>query len=294
MLKKIKDFWGFTIAEMLIVMTIIGLVAVLGIASAKPYEKTTHKLYSRAYDVVSLAAYNYSIDLNSQEISSPEELCKGLAKYINSNAAISPKTGEEFNGNPNSGYCNNVKTRATDETQNFNAITPDFIANNGMIFYITKEYTTKEITDSSGLKKVIKYYIIYVDLDGEKGNGTLLASGNRTNTADVVAFALSEDSDIIPLGSPITNKNYLSARVVYPEDETHKNEHYSKNLTYYNAINKAWGGKTTFDDFRTFDFNTFLSKSSAITKDLTYPSSAPTKDSDCTEFDCDVKIQRYY
>jgi hypothetical protein len=293
MSKKTKKLLGFTVAELCAVLAVVGFISALGIINAKPYNKTTSKLYSRAYDVLSIAAYNYSLDVNSQAIETPEELCKGLTKYINSMAATSPKAGEEFTGNPNSGYCNNITSRATDTTEIFQDLTPDFVSNNGMKFYISDKRETSEITASDNSKSTIEYYIIFVDIDGEKGNGKI-STGVGSSRSDVVAFALTDDADIIPLGSPITNKTYLSARVGYPEDDTHKYEYYSKNMTYYDALHRAWGGNTTFEDLRTFDFNDFLSNSSAIKKDLVYPSTTPARDDECSDFDCEVKILRFF
>jgi prepilin-type N-terminal cleavage/methylation domain-containing protein len=290
--KKLIINQGYTIAEILITLVIIGVIATIIITSAKPYNSAMKKLYSRAYDILSEASYNYAVDTEANTIDSANNLCVGLSKYINSNAATSPKTGENFKGNPDTGYCNNITTRVTQYTQDFKNLTPDFIANNGMRFFISEQITTPEITDSDGLTNKIRFYIVFVDLDGEKGAGKIIPA-NKNTVTDIASFAVTDSADVLPLGFPVINKTYLTARIEYPEDKIHQNEKYSKSLTYYDAFHKAWGGLTTFEDLRTFDYNTFINASSAIKKDLTYPD-APAKDSLCSEFDCDVKIQRYF
>ena len=310
-----KKFLAFSLVELMVIFSIIGLISTLALVSVKKFNQVDKYLYSRAYDALWTASYNAMAEMNSMGIDTPEKLCKGVTKYINSLPATNPKAGEEYQGGFDQGYCNDITTRATAATDDFRPgkMLPDFIANNGMKFFITDKITESNVKDFENVKSDINYYIVYVDTDGDRGQGTV-SSGN------VIAFAVTENAVLIPLGVPAYNKDYLTVRVIFPETKLHPEERASEAVTYFEAIHKAWGGRQSFDDPRTIDFNKFDTlKNSPIIANVKFPTAAETPEQlddcicdripkedggdgvncltttlDVDKFDCDINIQRYY
>ena len=325
MFKKLKKYTAFTLAEILIVFSIIGIISAITLMTTKRMATTDKYAYERAYDTLRTAAYNAFAESDSQWTEAgtgnvtPQSICRGLAKYINSQGATNVASNDDkFKGDPDKGYCNtSIPTRATISTDNFNGIVPDFIANNGMKFYITNEIVQTNVRDdiSDTNNSSVAFKIVYIDLDGEDGQ-------NMISAGDVVAFAITNNADVIPLGLPAYDKHYLTARVIYPEsvgDEDADAEKLSDAMSYYDAIHTAWGGLQSLDDMRTVDFNNFSKLSGAVfLSTVTKPSAADTpsqavecvcdvNDPDVTcdeahinaipvldKFECDIKIQRYY
>ena len=149
MLRFLKKYKAFTLAEILIVFSIIGIISALILMTTKRITTTDKYSYQRAYDSLLTAAYNSIAEFGAREMSSPEILCQGLSKYINSQAATSNledeyETAEQRRNNPTDfGFCNSIAAanRVNKDTSNFENLTPDFIANNGMKFYISNSIT---------------------------------------------------------------------------------------------------------------------------------------------------------
>ena len=328
MFKNLKKFTAFTLAEIMLVFAIIGIVSAVTLMTTKRLSTSDKFAYQRAYDSLLTAAYNAVAETDSQGIGTPELLCKGMSKYINSQVATVVKNSDDkFKGNPDIGFCNTgITVRATKNTTNFTDIVPDFVANNGMKFYITEKIVQKNVKDYAGdtQPEGIPFYIVYIDIDGNAGQ-------NDINAGDVVAFAVTENADVIPLGRPAFDKRYLGVRVVFPENQDHPDEYYSDSMTYYDAIHTAWGDLHNFDDLRTLDFNdatVFTELAGApfmVSADDHDPAPSqhqdcicdtsvdehcadncvcdktadPDCDSSCSvdaidRFECDIKIQRYY
>ncbi len=316
------DFWkknkAFTLAEILIVFTIIGIVSSIILMTTKRLATSDKYAYQRAYDSVWTAAYNAQAEPGAPALDTPRRLCEGLAKYINSQNATNKYADAGYG--TDDGFCNNIAAanRPTKTTDEFKDLTPDFIANNGMRFYISNTITQNpQITDFDGTPVPISFHLVYVDIDGERGQ-------NRVTAGDVVAFAVTPDAYVMPLGAPAYDKKIFPVKVIYPETKTHPNERLSAAVSYYDAIHKAWGTtaggamRVSVDDIRTVDFNTLSSLSgSKFNEGVTIPTSK-AQDRDCIcdwedkpncdastnpasggtrlvdRFDCDIKIERYY
>ncbi len=302
---------GFSLAEIMIVFIIIGIISMLALVTTKKMDHADKYLYSRAYDSLLTAAYNSIAEMDSNGMETPEMLCKGLTKFINSQPASNPKAGEEYKGGTDEGYCNNVTTRATKNTDDFKEIMPDFIANNGMKFYITEKIKEENIRDFENVASDLSFYLVYIDTDGDRGSG-------KVSDGNIIAFGVSENADVIPLGAPAYDLKFLAVRVIFPETKAHPEERASEAVTYYDAINKAWGHRISFDDLRTMDFNEFaVLKNTPILKNVKVPAERPAQLNECIcdqapkeeggdgtdcltttldvdKFDCDIIIQRYY
>lgn len=318
MFKKFKKFMAFTLAELLIVFSIIGIVSAITIMTTKRIATTDKYAYQRAYDALRTAAYNAVAETDAKGIKTPDLLCEGLAKYINSQYATATGS-DKFEGNPDKGFCNKIAeaNRVGIDASDFDKgaekkIVPDFVANNGMKFYITKKLKEEGLKDYTNTDSMdIEYYVVFVDIDGENGQNTI-------DSGDIVAFAITVDNaDTIPLGAPIYDKHYLGVRVVFPENPpAHPDEYFSESMTYYDAIHTAWGNLHNFDDLRTFDFNEFKTLSGSrfmkiVNENNLKPETTPEQHDDCIcnvaddencktttkdedRFECDIRIQRYY
>ena len=336
MFKNFKKLMGFTLAEILIVFAIIGIISTITLMTTKRLSASDKFAYQRVYDSLLTAAYNTIAEVDAKEIKGPEDLCIGLAKYINSQGATKVKKNkDQFGGSPDTGFCNTgITSRVTKDTVDFNEkddnnhdkVIPDFIANNGMRFFITEKLTQEGLKDYAGDTQAtgVQFYIVYVDINGTAGQ-------NRIDAGDVVAFAVTENADVIPLGHPaFDSKHYLGVRVVFPENADNPDEYYSDSMSYYEAIHTAWGDLHNFDDLRTFDFNEFtILQGTPIMATVTAEDRAnkPQQHNDCIcdtsddehcadncscdksadpdcdsscgvdpidRFECDIKIQRYY
>lgn len=315
------DFWkknnGFTLAEILIVFTIIGIISSLILMTTKRLATSDKYAYQRAYDSTWTAAYNAQAEPGAPALNTPRRLCEGLAKYINSQNATNPYAGTGYG--TDEGFCNNIAdaNRPTAATDEFGTLTPDFIANNGMKFYISRYINAAPVNDYDGTPVQVSYHIVFVDIDGERGR-------NSVSSGDIVAFAVTPDAYVMPLGAPAYDKNIFPVKVIYPENKTHPNERLSGPVSYYDAIHKAWGTtagggmRVSVDDIRTIDFNTLPGLSGGkFNEGVTVPTSK-AQDRDCIcdwedkpncdastnpaaggtrlsdRFDCDIKIERYY
>ena len=310
MFKRFKRNTAFTLAELLIVFFIIGVISGVILMTTRRLGTSDKFAYQKAYDSLRTAAYNAIAEVGANDISEvdsttgfPTNLCNGLTKYINSQTATQAKAGDEYQGGTDKGFCNSQVSVVDISRNNFDEretqynqgpTTPHFIANNGMRFFFTYKITERNVSDNEPTNPItqdIEYYVVFIDLDGEAGQ-------NSVSAGDVVAFAVTMNADVIPLGRPAYDKHYLTARVVFPESEEHPDEHLSDSYTYFDAIRKAWGGRISFDDLRTIDFNTFSTLQNAAFH--TEQPASVDQDARCAEgndvgdFDCDIKIQRYY
>ena len=296
-----KKRFGFTLAELMMVFFAIGIISFIGISTVKAHKKQVYHLYNKAYDVLYTAAYNVFAD-ESQDYNfdDPHKLCLGLTKYINS----ADKVDDDGHF-----ACGDVGARVTSETRVVADKLPDFIANNGMRFYISNKQKFEKFKDTENLESDIEYYLVFADLDGNRGKGRVIETLSNDDEREVVAFVLTSNGDVIPLGVPSLDKNYLAVQVVYPNDDD-DTEHPME--SYYQATYKAWGDisekdsaknkytNSTLNDYRTIPFNSFLNNSSALkiktsgpSGTLVYPAGL-TKSEECPEFDCDIKIKRFF
>ena len=234
----IKSFKkAFSLAELLIVLTIIGVCCVMAITAMKPADiNVTRYLYSNAYKALSKAYYNallkgdvYNPFLNEDADNNNEDvkiLCEGLKYFINTNL------NEDYT-------CNQNKAIDLDGFDyNFNDDQIQFISNNKMKFYISKKVESADDID---------FYIVFVDLNGVKKPNSIVYTykGNEENEEnkklpDIYAFAMLNTGRVCPLGIPEYDSEVLTARFVYFNEGTEQ-RYYRKSIPYFAAKNAAWG-----------------------------------------------------
>ena len=263
---------GYTLVEVLIVITIIGVIASSAIATLNRYNKGLNYVYSYTYYALDKAIYNakaywipqdeYNREPFQRRVLNPEtkentivpdkvatkRLCEALTEYINT--------------------INNSCTFDNQVTSNGQGLTSGnvyFTTANGVRFWISKRYPTMS-TDASVNDDLTKYFIIYADLNGTNGPNSMDYEERITRTGekrvkdpDTFAFAVLETGRICPIGIPEVNPRYLTTRIMYQgkaneEDENDNNIIYKyskKSKPYVITKGEAWGyytGSNNVDD----------------------------------------------
>ena len=242
-----KKFKAFTLAEILIVFVIIGIIATVGVNTVKPWEKALKYSYSRIYNALALATYNAVVNGpraehsfpdglagSTTENQGPEKFCQDLAYFMNN--------VETHCGNP-------PITKAEGNYKVFDTTTPHIILSNGVKLWIgapnSNHAYIQEIpldNNKNSLKDTIIYYIVYADLTGDRKPNSPIWSERKA--ADVVAFAVTNHFVVVPLGYPVVDKRYLVAHVMRPisNEETGDDEEIPTDpMSFYEAATYAYG-----------------------------------------------------
>ncbi len=241
--EKIKRKSAITLGELLVVFVIMGVIAGMTMVTVKPNEKSLKYMYYRIYNTLGTAFYNSSINIDPALRNHPamdrqfprtaELFCKLLLEYMNSKE-------------PNT-TCSNDKTIDIDNPE-FTNENVQFITSNGTKIWIGHSagaakggFSTLTATDNTNSEFTLRYYFVFADLNGEMGPNSHLSNGR--GMADIVAFVVTEDYDVVPLGIPEVDTRYFTARVAYSvvagldaEDVTT-----SMPMPYLAAKRHAWG-----------------------------------------------------
>ena len=212
-MKKIK---AFTLAELSFVFIFIGVISVIALHTVNERRTDFYARYFTAYDALSKAVYNTYVDTYCRVVTdssgktdceiagsefsqkgrpfpdNPRDLCKRLAEYLN------------VSGDPN--CSNDVIKDASDEE--FKNIKPQLTLSNSFRIYFS---SPGDVTVNHAGKKnrIVNYFIVYVDLNGKEKLNTAAAPN-----PDIVPFIVTYTGDTIPIGYPIYDKSYISARLV--------------------------------------------------------------------------------
>ena len=236
---------GFTIAETLIVLAIIGVLIMAAITTIKPFDKTIQYLYTNAAISLDRAYYNAMgvsgsddpfadasetfVRNSTTRDDGAKRVCEALIKYINpidkadsckADRIVSPKA-DSF----------------PDDKIQFQSL-------NGMRFYtsnlVTGTYNTQDI----------QFYIVFVDVNGEKGRGsaeyvpggTKDENGNemKQKNPDIFAFGILPIGRVVPLGPPEIDTTFMSTRISYLNDEQEV-RFSTVSKPYYQTKADAWG-----------------------------------------------------
>lgn len=264
MMKIKKNKYGFTLAETLCCLAIIGVCCAMSVNLAKTQSKKHAKYsYMNAFSTVQKAFYNAGLKgynpfelkvevpkldddgnqivdedgkvvMETKELEHSETkdegtkiLCEGLTEIVNTTDI---SCSDE-----------NFVTATAEELSNVadRQAKLQFITSNGMHYFISNMY-------SDDVRK-IKFYLVYVDVNGDKTPNSLTYTykGGSEDEAhkvepDIFAFAVLENGRTCPLGIPEYDQELLSARVAYFDSEG--NAHYNKEtVAYYQAKGQAWG-----------------------------------------------------
>lgn len=271
---------GLSLAELLIVFIIIGIIASLALVTVKPYEKTFKWLYVRIFHSIETATYNAMMTRTAFPATSGA-FCNMLLEFMNSSQ--------------NNCAAGDLTINAT----TFPESNVKIITTNGMRLWIGSNGGAPYIHPGArdGVTTDVKYYIVYADINGTKGpDSTEWAADGRL--ADIVAFVVTEGSVVIPIGPPEIDTRYMFASTIYPPDDENKPEGTrSVPMSYYAAKQTAWGTSKSDAEIMTLDFYRDFPANSPFS--VIYPVSPPTNTTaGCTNAantisPCYVKIENY-
>lgn len=232
-MKKLKI--AYTLAEIVIVLLIIAVIVSVSI-------KTTKTKLDSIVSLTYYSAFNtlkHVSDTMLKEYRDTEDYRANTTDIGDSSHETIPRSGEKF--------CAmfalfvNTKTVANEQdficrgdsvtdTSNFNEKKPDLTLRNGMLLYnISKgPFEISDLNNNTGVD--IKYnaadgreidvnkwgYIVYIDLNGDKGNGELWD--------DVYKFYITMSGKVIPVynaaGDGGNNRFHLQVSVIEEIEET--------------------------------------------------------------------------
>lgn len=229
---------AMTLAEVLFVFIIIGIIATIAIVTVKPWDKACKYAYSRMYHSLRLAFYNAMLT-QAEFPTTSTKFCEILADkelgYINTST-----DGENCSASRD--LTNNPRLFPDEKVQ--------IMASNGNKIWIGSNAGAPFIhteQESSGVTSKTKYYLVYVDINGDKGPNTAMWSEKKLS--DIVAFAVTDGLTVIPLGHPEVDNRYINAHIVYPQiNEDEPDGRVSDDMTYYEAKRKAWGNNVDSSD----------------------------------------------
>ncbi len=301
MIFKLKS--GFSLAELVIVIAIISVLTILSISSAKSRVNTIAPLYYKAYSSLKDAVYNAGKEAgeNGEEfpnvrmnIQTGEYFPKGKGKNIVIFGGAKGMCYSLTNYiNTTDNNCADALSIATSgDNDTFNKETLQFISTGGMQFYISKP---QGILDNYRPIKT-DWYIVFVNLDGKRGVNTMMPKG-KNSMADIVAFVVTTDAEVVPIGFPTVDMKYLTAVVKYTSDDEKLSEKaLSSRMSYYQAKTEAFGfslqsGKGLTRVIEKVDFESRIKGESKIKFDKTqYLTSGLNKNRGCiaTDYACRV------
>ncbi len=245
---------AFTLAELLIVFTMIGVLTVVALNTMKGYDRTIRYSHASVYHNLDRAFFNamfysdnknpftktdYNPDGSSYEVSAQEgakRLCDMLASYLNVASNTCSSNGLANLNAPDGAALGTVQLTTL----------------NGVELYISERQD-----------KQYPFFIIYADINGPKPPNTLdyqapsAANGHRTKDPDRFAFAALSIGRICPLGVPEVDPKFMTARIAYvsitgersnkkknaddDNEETPSTKFSTNSKSYVQTKAEAWG-----------------------------------------------------
>ena len=246
---------GFTLAETLITLGIIGIIAVGTISSYKPNETARKYQFAGAYKAVSTAFYNgmmngYNPFTESPTINLPggfvyavegvggvsrrnRILCMALTNYINHTGVVS---GDVDLGTERGAVC----TLAAMPSANFSGTNlpdqPTFVARgSNMAFWVSDMYEDRNDPSAP------RFMMVFVDVNGtDRAPNSFVNGANRRNLADRFAFAVFDTGKITPIGLPEHDSAIMTARLGFYDGDG--GELYDgDSMEFFRVKARAWG-----------------------------------------------------
>ncbi len=242
---------AFTFIELLLAITLTGVVGTIAVKTVKPMDKNLKYAISNIYHNLDLAVYNGAVDGCSGFSDLPQPscantshaaaLCRGLSNYLTTTET--------------SCDSNYLLTNIEDSFKQ----TPNLILSNGTRLFIVAANNDGEPfvhhLDNDGLPGGVnrKFYLIYADTNGKKGPNSMLYMPNSTHYPDIYAFAVVDGERAIPLGALEIDKKLLSSRVSFimrnsPDATVEEKEkdpdafkYGGEPVKYVDALAMAWG-----------------------------------------------------
>ena len=279
-----KNKFGFSVVELVVTLSIMGILIVVSLYTINHNFTDFFTRYYAAYDSLNKVAYNTYTDTYCRLGDCTVEQKKAGRKFPTDAENLCKRFTEYFN-TTNSNCSNNVIQAASNsEFNDKNDKYLQFSTTNGFKFYISRlnNGNSEPIKDDDNYK--VSYFIVYIDLNGKSVPNKI----DHEVHPDIVPFIVTTTGDVIPVGHPIYDKTYATARVInYEGKET-------KSYTLNEARGIAFGEKAFRDMPLTLmeKFNNLLPNNA---KDKsTNPHTTPPLGTElgCEEgtFNCSVKI----
>ncbi len=234
---------AFSLLELMIVFVIIGIITVIEMMILQTRINQYGALYYNIYSALKKASYNVLADMYCPDENSDDPECRLGPRPFPDNSYDLCKRLSEFINVPKGANCgsgeNDKSKDINDEASNINDDTLRFTASNASHFYMSSLKTYK--FDSG---EEIKYFIVYVDLNGKEPPNRVDKKPQDRVLPDIVPFAITTRGETIPMGYPIYSNTYLTAKIKYPAAEVNGaivDDRYSKSMSFYEAIKGAWG-----------------------------------------------------
>lgn len=257
--------YAFTLVEILIVFVIIGIIIVLEMHILQAQLNQYSAPYYNAYNTLSKAAYNVQADIYCPDNTKPvaQQICpNGPRDFPTTSEGLCNRLKEFVNTAPNQGNCK--ATEINDNSNNgdqFDDKHIKFVASNSFRYYITGlKHIDCANSNSSSNKQLcagttsnnVDYFVVYVDINGEKKPNRVGMNPNDEIYPDIVPFAVTTMGEVAPMGYPIYSPIYLTAKIKYPQVEKinpdtgeilgFTERRSSASMDYFSAVIGAWGG----------------------------------------------------
>lgn len=254
-----KNLKAFSIPELLIVIGITGVICAMMLTVVKPTDKYLPYAYYNAYYTLATAAYNIKEDARDlQNTEGAEDVDKAFpgdmenvdsttaAKELCRKLATNPNPANEEENKL--GYLNttvyncgaNFKTvPITGSDSQFKKENMAFRSSNSMRYFISpmQKVTVKDPLNGNADVE-LKYFLVWVDLNAERGPNTATWNSNKKKAIDIVPFIILMDGTVLPTGFPTTDSRYLTAHVQYSASNT---EQFSQSpRPYYDSVIAAF------------------------------------------------------
>lgn len=229
---------AYTVAELMVVFVFIGAIMIIGLHTLNNRQIDYFGRYYTVFDALTRSVYNTSIDTScrvdgtacdaenggrqfptkpngkmvkmtdeeGKQVDVPENnLCSRLTEYLN---FVEPSSCIITNESDLENKLIKDLTNKDEFDKQFDEAHMQFATTNGFLIYFSE---LKSITVNHGgtTPREIKYFIVYVDLNGTSKPNTALPPH-----PDIVPFVVTTDGVVIPVGHPIYDNTYMTAKVV--------------------------------------------------------------------------------
>ena len=222
-----KNKTGFTLAEVLIALTVVGVIMAISVQTIRIVKASYSSLaYFEYKNIQRIAAEMIAgklptnITVNGSYIQPPSELGllmngKGYAAMLTKNDTLFCRYLVSLANVSGPDNCDNQFTAEFNNTTNepeikdLNVDAPTFITTSGRRYYISGRTTHTKVSDIFG------YRLIAVDLNGnQKPNIAQRKNNSDRRIPDIVTFLLLDSGDIFPLSHAADNTEMPDGRMV--------------------------------------------------------------------------------
>ncbi|MBE7708492.1 MAG: hypothetical protein E7Z88_07285 [Cyanobacteria bacterium SIG27] len=258
---------AFSMVELILIITLIGFIIIAELTILNNKMNEYGQPYFTAYNALKKASYNVLADMYCPGEACPVKDLKAPRKFPKTSEELCERLSEFIN---TAGKVENMHCAATEGYEDINIMADNFdeqhdkprmIASNSYRFYFTSDTSSggSKPLRISGIKDVygheynVDYFIVWIDLNGEKEPNRITCNNSKLYP-DIVPFAVTTRGEVIPMGFPIYNTLYLTAKIKYPtkieteeqpdgtKKEVFDNES-SASTSFYKAIYGAWPTK---------------------------------------------------